>query len=179
MPTKPTSPYHPAIPDWARLLQSPPIMISPSSQTLTHVNKYNILTKRMPREPILTPLSRWSDLKPGWNIHENNTCVCIYLCDGDGLSGFGWWSVGIGQTLSEQHRDLLQLLLSLLHIRILLQNLLQVRAARQVVLTEHNFMNATEMCNWHFKQSLNNIGGCEKLNYMPLLHINIFLQPWF
>lgn len=70
--------------------------------------------------------------------------VCsMYLCDGDSLPGFGCRSVGIDQTLSEQHCDLLQLLLSLLHIRIQLQYLLQVRAARQVVLVErsthHNF----------------------------------------
>lgn len=74
------------------------------------------------------------------NLKKKNTIFTIFnyihLCDGDSLPGFGWWSVGVGQTLSEQHGDLLQLLLSLLHIGILLQHLLQVRAACQIVLVE-------------------------------------------
>lgn len=96
-----------------------------------------------------------SDLKPSWNIHLKKY-TCIYLYDGDSLPVFGWWSVGVGQTLSEQHCDLLQLLLSLLHVGILLQYLLQVRAARQVVLVEEQKKNSFK---WHFTQSLNILGG--------------------
>lgn len=68
----------------------------------------------------------------------------MYLCDGDSLPGFGCGSVSISQTLSEQHGHLLQLLLSLLHVGIQLQYLLQVRAARQVVLVEGSTQQLSE-----------------------------------
>lgn len=134
---------------WARIPQSPLISIWPSSQTLSNVHKYNKLTKIVKLElpyfwkfcvkdnPSLqmsiTQALFWNPFKL---FIKNKEVVrrWSYLCDGDSLPGFGWWS--ICQTLSEQHCDLLQLLLSLLHIGVLLQHLLQVRATCQIILVE-------------------------------------------
>lgn len=106
---------------------------------------------------------QWKELMPP--LRARDICVgvpgkhvCWYLSDGDCLSGLGWW--GFSEALSEQHSDLLQLFLSLLHIGILLQHLLQVRAARQIVLldadTKHSSMYETSVFKWHFTQCLKN-----------------------